>query len=226
MKISTSTLNILKNFASINQALLVKKGDVLQTISPQNIIVAEAVVEESFPQDFAIYDLNKLINVESLLDTPEFSFKKRNLEITSGNRSVNYVYADPTNIHAMPDGLRDKLTSHVETAEVSFELTNEDFSSLMKASNVMGFEHLAVVGNGENISFVAESKKSEGNFVIKLDAQTDAEFKAVFDMSHFKLLPGNYDVRISSKGLGHLQNKDVQVQYWITVQKELSNFGG
>jgi len=229
MKISSDTLTVLKNFASINQALLVRKGDVLQTISPQNIIVSEAIVDDSFPQDFAIYDLNKLINVESLLEEPDFSFKKTNLHIVSGNRSVNYIYADPSNIHTLPEGLKEKLASYLSKAEISFKFSEDDFSGVLKASSVMGFEHLVVVGNGEVISLVAESsgpkKKTQGNFVISLQDTTIHTFKIVFNIEHLKLLPGNYDVNISSKGIGHFQNKDVQVEYWITAQKELTEFG-
>jgi len=224
MKISTGTLSVL-NFSSINQALLVKKGDVLETISPQNIIVAEAVVSESFPQEFAIYDLNKLINVESLFEEPEFSFQKRNLQITSGNRSVNYVYADPTSIHSMPDGLKDKLKALADKATIKFDLSENDLESIKKCSQIMDFENFAIVGNGENISLVAGGKKGEGNFVISLDAETDDTFKAVFDINHLKLLPGDYSVSVSDKGLGHFKNEAVDVQYWITVQRELSRFG-
>ena len=59
MKLSDKTLVILKNFAGINNSILVKRGDNLRTISLAKNILAEANINEEFPRDFAIYDLNQ-----------------------------------------------------------------------------------------------------------------------------------------------------------------------
>ena len=61
MKLSDKTLVILKNFAGINNSILVKRGDNLRTISLAKNILAEANINEEFPRDFAIYDLNQFL---------------------------------------------------------------------------------------------------------------------------------------------------------------------
>ena len=58
MKLTDSTLTVLKNFAGINNSILVKKGNKLRTISVAKNILAEADIPEDFPKDVAIYDLS------------------------------------------------------------------------------------------------------------------------------------------------------------------------
>ena len=58
MKLSEHTISVLKNYANINQNLVVKEGNELLTMSSMKNIVAKATVAESFPKEFAIYDLN------------------------------------------------------------------------------------------------------------------------------------------------------------------------
>ena len=74
MKLSDKTHTILKNFAGINNSILVKQGDKLRTISVAKNILAEASIDEEFPKDFAIYDLNQFLNGLGLHQDPEMDF--------------------------------------------------------------------------------------------------------------------------------------------------------
>ena len=74
MKLSDNTLTILKNFAGINNSILVKEGNRLRTISVAKNILAEADITEEFPRDFAIYDLNQFLNGLSLHQDPDLDF--------------------------------------------------------------------------------------------------------------------------------------------------------
>ena len=74
MKLSDSTLAVLKNFAGINNSILVKKGNQLRTISVAKNILAEAEISEEFPRDVAIYDLNQFLNGLSLHQDPNLDF--------------------------------------------------------------------------------------------------------------------------------------------------------
>ena len=58
MKLSNNTISVLKNFASINQNLVIKEGNEITTMSAMKNIVAKAEVEETFTYEVAIYDLN------------------------------------------------------------------------------------------------------------------------------------------------------------------------
>ena len=104
MKLSEKTLNILKNFSSINQSILVKQGNKLRTISVAKNILAEAEIKEEFPRDFAIYDLNQFLNGLSLHQDPEMDFSPDSyLSIREGKRRVKYFYADTNVIISPPE---------------------------------------------------------------------------------------------------------------------------
>ena len=70
MKLSDSTLSLLKNFSTINQSILFKQGTKLRTISVMKNILAEATVSEELPKDFGIYDLGQFLNGLSLHNSP------------------------------------------------------------------------------------------------------------------------------------------------------------
>ena len=70
MKLSDKTLTLLKNFSTINQSILFKKGNSLRTISVMKNILAEATIEEDIPKDFGVYDLNQFLNALSLHQSP------------------------------------------------------------------------------------------------------------------------------------------------------------
>ena len=74
MKLSSNTTSVLKNFATINQNLVIKEGNSITTMSAMKNIVAKAEVEETFPQEIAIYDLNEFLGALSLFSSPILDF--------------------------------------------------------------------------------------------------------------------------------------------------------
>ena len=103
MKLSDNTVALLKNFAGINNSILVKQGTKLRTISVAKNILAEAEVKEDFPRDFAIYDLNQFLNGLSLHQDPDLDFNDDSyLSIKEGKRRVKYFFADPNVIISPP----------------------------------------------------------------------------------------------------------------------------
>ena len=103
MELSTETQNILKNFSEINQSLAFKQGKILKTVSPQKNILAQAEVTEEFPQDFAVYELNKFLGTLAMFNKATFDFNSDHVKIIEGNKRVKYVYADPSMFVAPPE---------------------------------------------------------------------------------------------------------------------------
>ena len=103
MKLTQKTFSILKNFASINQSLYVSKGNVIKTISEIKSVIAEAEVQQMFPRDFGIYDLNQFLGVLSLFEEPDLNFDTTCVHISgSENASSSYFYADKATIRTVP----------------------------------------------------------------------------------------------------------------------------
>ena len=154
MKLSDSTLTVLKNFAGINNSILVKQGSKLRTISVAKNILAEADISEDFPKDVAIYDLNQFLNGLSLHQDPNLDFTEESyLTIREGKRRVKYFYADPQVIISPPE----KEIS-LPTEDVCFQLESVTLEKLLKAAAVYQLPDLAAVGENGVVKLVVRDK--------------------------------------------------------------------
>ena len=225
MKLSKHTLNMLKNFSDINMSIEIKKGNILRTVSVQKNILAQAELEEEFPQDFAIYELNRFLGAVSLFDDPEFTFNGKSTNIGTARHSVDYVYCDPSMIVTPPEN---NIT--FPEPEVKFTLSQDALSQIMKASNVLGTPEIAVEGGPHpndviRLKALDVNNDSTDTFKVVLDERSDNKFRFVFKTENMKMLPGNYDVEISSKGISHFTMQGQKLQYWIATESS-SSFGG
>jgi hypothetical protein len=207
MILSENTVNILKNYAAINPMILVKEGNVLSTISPSRSILAKATVEESFPRQFAIYELPRFLGVLSLFKDPDIEFGEKQLRIVSGRQSVNYTYADPSTITAPPD-----RKIEFPGAEVEFNITQQDLQRLVRATGVLQLKSVVVIGDGEKIYIAAASAKNPtaDSFSIEV-GETDKRFEIFYSAdSIIKLISADYNVKVSKEGLTYFVATNVE----------------
>jgi gp45 sliding clamp, C terminal len=221
MKLSENTTNILKNFSTINPSLLVHPGNIITTMSPTKSIYAKAMVEENFPTQFAIYELNKFLGITSLFKEPELDFGDRQVKIVSGRQSVNYTYADPSMIVA-PDPNKD---INFPAADVEFSISQEELQKVVRASGVLQLPEIAVTGDNHHITVTATNSKNPTTDVFAVEVgETDKSFSMIFKLENIiKLISGNYDVKISSRGLSKWSTGNVM--YYVATEAS-SSFGG
>ena len=222
MKLSEKTVNLLKNFAGINQSILFKKGNKLRTMSVMKNILAEAEVEEEFPKDFAIYDLVQFLNGVSLYTNPQIEFTTdSNLTIREGkDRKTKYFFADPSVVVAPPE-----KSIALPTEDVCFSLDSDQLASLMKASAVYQLPDLCAVGEAGIVKLVVRDKKNDTSNEYSINVgMTDAEFSLNFKVENIKILPGTYDVVISEKLLSRFVNTNYNLTYYIALEPD-STFG-
>ena len=218
MRLSEQTVSLLKNFASINQNLQFKTGNKLRTISPQKNILVNAEIPESFPSDFAIYDLNKFLGVLSLFQDPILEIGEHRMNVGG---KVNYVFADPAHILVPPN---DKVIEFPEP-EVSFALTNADFTQVIKAASLLGLPHICVVGNGTEITLEATDVNNSASDDYKTEVGTTNEtFNLVFKIENLKLYTGDYHVELTSRGISKFSHTSKTLQYFIATESD-SSFG-
>ena len=225
MKLSKHTLNMLKNFSDINMSIEIKQGNILRTVSVQKNILAQAELEDEFPQDFAIYELNRFLGAVSLFDDPELEFNAKSVNIGTTKHSADYVYCDPSMIVTPPEN---NIT--FPDPEVKFTLTQDSLSQVMRASNVLGTPEIAIEGGPHpndsiRIKALDVNNDSTDTFQVVLDEKSGHTFRFVFKTENMKMIPGNYDVEISSKGISHFSLQGIKLQYWIATEST-SNFGG
>jgi len=212
MKLNTRTIQVLKNFASINPSIQFSEGTNLKTISPNKTMMAKAKLEDIIPSTFAIYDLSRFLGVVSLFEDPEFQIDERMVNIASPGRKVSYTFADPSTIITPPD--REIV---LEDPDVVFELKQENFAEIMKALGVMSFPDLVVVGEDGKVILRATDTKNPSSDKYDIEVgTTDRTFTAVFKTENVKILPSSYTVSLSSKGISHFVSDDVE--YWISLE--------
>ena len=218
MKLSEQTVSLLKNFASINQNLQFKSGNRLSTISAQKNILVNAEIPETFPSDFAIYDLNKMLGVMNLFPDPEMEIGDKTMKIGG---KVDYMFADPTMIVSPPEK---ELT--FPEAEIKFTLTNDEFNQTIKAATLLGLPHICVEGKDGKINLVATDVHNSSSDEYRSElGETGMVFNMVFKIENLKLYAGDCDVELTSKGISKFSHTSSNLQYFIATESD-STFGG
>ena len=224
MKLSDDTVNVLKNFSGINQSLQFKAGNTLKTISPLRTIFVEATVSETFPKEFALYDLNKLLAKVSLYKGAELSFDDDKINIATDNKKKSdYIkYCSPKVIVVPPE----KNISLGE-ADCSFSLSQEDLDWMKKSAGISGSPNFVFESDGETVHFIATDVKDDSSDQSKIEigAGNGSKFRVVMKVENFKLMDGSYDVSIAKKGLACFKHKTVAINYYIAIEAASSTFG-
>jgi hypothetical protein len=219
MKLSGETLSVLKNFGTINKGIFFKQGKTLKTVSSHKNILAEVTIKEEIPADFGVYDLNNFLSVVSLhKDDPSFEFDEKHVVIVGnkGRSKIKYRFCEPTMIVTPPE-----KQFVMPEAEIKFTFSSEDFDWVLRAASVLSSPHIAIESDGKKVSIVTLDLQNDA-------AHTDAleiaegngnKFKMIFKTENLtKVLPGVYEVAISSKGVSHFKNKNVPLQYYISTE--------
>jgi len=229
MHITENTMGVLKNFATINQSLFIRKTDggkkVITTLSGAENIIAKATVDESFPQDIAIYDLNEFLNTLSLFNEPQLGFDSDSfmaIKEKNGRTSCKYMYAPVEIMKKAPeDGLK------MPSVDVEFVLSEANLAQIVKASTVMGLEDVTIKAEGTEIVLAIHDKKNPTSNTFDLVVGECAEgtsFNVDFKIDNFKFVEDGYKVEISTKMLSHFVGLVQGMEYWVAIESS-STFG-
>ncbi len=221
MKLSEHTISVLKNFASINQNLVIREGSELQTMSAMKNIVARSGVEENFPKEVAIYDLNEFLAALSLFSSPILEFDDQYVTIkeeSNPSNSLKYFYSDPSVVQSP------SKTITMPSEDVTFELSSGDLSKMKKASAVIGAPDMVLENTDEPFKSIlnAIDKKNDtaNNYSLDISTNGDGQFKFYFKVENLKLMDGSYDVSVSSRNISNFKSKNSDVEYWIALEPE------
>ena len=214
MKFSNETLSVLKNFASINPSVLFKPGQVLRTISPQKTVMAAATVEETFDTTAGVYDVNRFLSTLSLFDEPDVAFGNNQFEISSGRKTTKYTYTSEQMIVTPPE-----KDIQVPSPDATVKVTWEDLEGVIRAAGVLGLPEVVFKCDGSTITLAAVDSKNPSsdtyNVVVAEDVDA-SDFNMYIKTDNLKLMPADYEVTLSSKGMAHFKSN--KVQYWIAIE--------
>lgn len=213
MKISKSTLDVLKNYASINTNILVREGNTLATISTGKNIFSRATVSETFDREFAIYDLNSLLSLLTLMEDTDVEFGEDSITISKDRSEFEYYYADPSIVVSAPD----------KTIEVddfySFTVTADDVNMIMKAAAIVSAPMLSVVAKDGQVTLsVGDPSTPRSNTFRNIIGETDKQFDCRLAIENFKIIPGDYKVTLSQKKFMFLDSTSKEMKYWLALE--------
>lgn len=218
MKIDNKTLEVLKNFSTINPSIKFVAGNELKTISPASTILAKAKAFSEITGDFCIGELGRFMSSLSLFNNPEIELEEKKCTITDGKNKIEYVYTAEELIKLPPN-----KEIVLPSVDVQFSLTNEMFQSIRKAMAVLSLNEMGVVGDNGKLLVKAFDVKGTTKDQYSIDiGTTDKNFTVVFRAENLKLLPYDYDVSISSKGISKFSNPNVE--YFIAIEAADSKF--
>jgi len=215
MKLSNETIAILKNFSSINTNILIREGNLLSTITAGKGLFARATVEEKFPLEFAIYDLNSLLSLLTLAEDQDIEFGEKSLIVSKDGGRFEYFYSSPSIIVAAPN----------KTIEFDsfyqFDLSQGDVNMLMKAVNIVGAQNISILGDGKKVRLVAGDRKIlASNSYSKDIGDFDEALECHLQVSNFIIIPDDYTATLSKKKLLHLKGKNKKVEYFIALEPD------
>jgi len=216
MFLTSETVSVLKNFATINQSILIKKGKKLRSMSAMKNILVEADITEEINRDVAIYDLNQFLNAMSLVPGCELHLDDDSIEITDGTNSIDYRYSDPSVITAPPDKKMD-----LPSQDVCVVLSEENLTNVKKAAAVLQIPDVSLVGNGQEIVLTVRDKKNSGSNAYRIVVgETDHVFQFNLKVENLKLISGDYDVVVSKKGIAQFTHHGMPVVYYVAIEPD------
>jgi len=213
MKFSNETISVLKNFSTVNSGIVFKPGSVIRTIHPQKTIMASATVSENFEGTARIYDLSQFLATLSLFDDPDVEFKADKFVISSGRSKVNYTYAAEAMVVSPPD-----KNIVLPTPEATFTLKWKELDSVIKASGVLKLSEIAFISDGDTISLSAINSKNPtaDTYSVVVADGSFSEFKMLIKVENMKLMPNDYEVALSSKGMAHFKSN--KAEYFVALE--------
>lgn len=223
MELSETTVNTLKNFATINPNIVFREGRDLLTVSEAQNLLAAATIEEEIPSEFGIYDLNEFLSVLSLVSNPQLEITDKHVLVKDGSgvSKISYTVSDvdiltsPKKAITMPD------------ADVKFTLTAEVLNKVRRAASTFGYDDLVIRPSGNGIKLTVTENGNDTANVYDIDisedlVMPDSNFACYFDVKNLKMVEGDYDVEISSKLISQFTNKDSGIIYWCALERESS----
>ena len=213
--LSKPTIEVLKNFCSINKSLVINPGNRLSTLSINKNILAYADVEESFDSQMSIYDLGVFLGGLSLFDKPKIDTKADNyvtVSDTAGRSKTRFFYADPDIITQPPE-----KEINLPSEDVRFRLNASTLQQLQRAASVYQLPDLCLVGDGQTMNLRVTDKKNDTSNSYSVEVgENENEFCFCFKVENLKLLLADYNVTISKSNVALFQGDGIK--YFIALE--------
>lgn len=223
MKLTEYTTQVLKNFSNINSNIVFSPGNQISTISEARNILSTASVDVSFPSEFGIYDLNEFLGVLSLVDEPEVKFEEKFVVISDsvGRSKIKYFFTD-TDMLTSPNSTMLEKASAMNSFEVNFTLDQDTLNKIKRAASALGHTSVSITASNGAIALTVfdQENATSNTFTIELaGTYENDDFNFILNIQNLKIIPGDYNVGLSSKLMSKFTHTEKKVNYWIALEK-------
>jgi len=222
MNISENTMQILKNYGTINPNFIARKGNTIMTVSEAKNILSSSNIEEQFEQDMGIYDLNEFLNVLSLVDQPKLDMEDKwcTVKDATGRSKVKYFFTDPEMLTTPTEKMIENASNMTEYA-ISFTLDNETLSKVKRAASALGHSSMKIdwIDNSIQLTVFDTENPTSNTFTIEVPGQGTEQGTWILNINNLKIVPGDYEVKVSNKNISNFIHKEKPIQYWIALEK-------
>lgn len=224
MELNETTINTLKNYASINPNIVINQGNTLKTISVARNVLSKTEVDVEFPQTFGIYDLNEFLNVLTLVDRPRLKFEASHVVVSdsTGRSSVKYFFSDTEMLTSPGKDI------NMPEAEVKFILDTDTLNKVKRAAAALGHDEISItpVNCSIRLSVVDSTDSTSNAFSIDVEGShpENADFNFIMNVGNLKVVNEDFEVNISSKLISHFVSKQSAIEYFIALEKS-STYG-
>jgi hypothetical protein len=216
MKLTKKTLNLLENFASISDSILIQPGNKIKTMSSSKSLLVTAEVEEEFPQELPIYSLTKFLSLVKCVEKPQLTFDENTIFISNDEDTIEFRLSDKTIIQTPPN-----KSIELPTEDVELEVSTQQFDKCQKVARTMQHKHLAFVGDGENVWLKVLDKNNSGSDTFKTKVgETDKTFTAFVLLDNLKFQTGYYDLVMCKKNIMKLVSHHENVHYFVALEPD------
>lgn len=215
MKLSDFSLSVLKNFATINEGMVLQPGKTQSTVASDKSIFVEVNLEEQFPHEFGIYDLNQFIGNISTMGDTILDFDSEYVTLSDGTILLKYYASKPALIRTPP---KDKKID-LPKPDVSFDLDNASLSKLLKLANMNTLPHLTIEGKKGIISVKTHDKTNDTSNIVgyTIGKFTGEDFTATFKTESLKFIPDDYSVGIKTDAFARFVGKNHPIKYFVSM---------
>ena len=226
MQLKDETIQVLKNFALINPNMVIREGSEIKTVAEAKNVYAAATVQDSFPVEFGIYDLNEFLSVMSIMDNPDLVFSDKWVTINSGSgrSKIKYYFTDPDMLTSPT-----RLVKLPSEYEIEFRLDSTTLGRIKTAASTLGHNELVITpDNGSLRLTVADTENVTSNtFSIDVPGKYDQSdsFELILNITNIKkLVVGDYNVQLSSKLVSRFESTSPAIEYMVALEKN-SKYG-
>lgn len=214
MKLSKETLEVIKNFATINTNFVITPGNKISSCTTLNNLLAEAVVQEDFPMEFGIYNLTEFLGVVSLFSDPDFMFKEHCVEISQGKNKIIYYKSEPSLLHRPPGKL------NFPGSDVEFDITKDQVLSIIKASAALTASDVVINSSGSDITICVRNNDNDtSNSFSFYVGDSPLTFNLIIKIDRFKMIPDDYKIELSKKKYAKFSSKNRDLVYYVSSEK-------